>query len=347
LALENYAFWRWGSDTEISSIAIGDVNGDLKNEIVTGGALFDGTRWNTQVMVLSASTTSTAMSVLNTAYWYWNSDTQISSVAIGDVNGDLKNEIVTGGSFFDGTRFNAQLMVLSASATSTAVTVLNYAFWYWNSDTQISSVAIGDVNGDLKNEIVTGGSFFDGTRSNSQLMMLSASTTSTAMTVLNYAYWYWTSDTYINSVALGNITRSTGLSVVTGGSYFDGTRNNAQLLVLSPSTTTPTFNVLNVAFWYWTGNTQINSVAVGNFSGASTLDIFTAGTFNDGRNHALLHDLDSSTMATRAQASWLTVSDTEANSVATGNFAGFGNRVVVVGSFWDNVHSNAQITIWG
>ena len=347
LATENVGFWNWGSDTQISSVAIGDVNGDGKNEIVTGGQFFDGTRWTALVHVLSASTTSTALTVLNYGYWYWTGDTQISSVAIGDVNGDGKNEIVTGGAFNDGTRWNALLHVLNASTTSTAFTVLNYGNWYWTGDTQISSVAIGDVNGDGKNEIVTGGSYFDGTRNNALLHVLSASTTSTVFNVLNYGFWYWTGDTYINSVALGNITGAVGgLSIITGGSYFDGTRNNALLHVLSASTTSTALNVQNAAFWYWTGNTTINSVATGNFTGGSALDIVTAGSYNDGfHSNAQMLDLNGANMATISASHWFTTSDTSANSVTIGN-TGFGNRIVVGGSYFDTLRSVAQLIIW-
>ena len=38
-------------------------------------------------------------------------NTVINSVAVGNVDGDAQTEIVTGGSFYDGTRNNAQLCV--------------------------------------------------------------------------------------------------------------------------------------------------------------------------------------------------------------------------------------------
>ena len=43
--------------------------------------------------------------------WYWVADTVIYAVAVGDVDGDGQNEIVTGGWFDDGTRRVAQLCV--------------------------------------------------------------------------------------------------------------------------------------------------------------------------------------------------------------------------------------------
>ena len=36
--------------------------------------------------------------------WYWTSTTSVKAVAYGDFNRDWQTEIVTGGTFFDGTR---------------------------------------------------------------------------------------------------------------------------------------------------------------------------------------------------------------------------------------------------
>ena len=56
----------------------------------------------------------------------------------------LQLEIVTGGSFFDGTRWVAQLIVWNG-LTLVAEKITT---WYWTGDTQISSVAVGDADGD-------------------------------------------------------------------------------------------------------------------------------------------------------------------------------------------------------
>jgi hypothetical protein len=49
LAAENIKTWYWTSNTTINSITVGDDNGDFLNEIVAGGAFYDGTRLNSQL----------------------------------------------------------------------------------------------------------------------------------------------------------------------------------------------------------------------------------------------------------------------------------------------------------
>jgi hypothetical protein len=43
--------------------------------------------------------------------WQWTVNTRVSSVVVGNLDGDIKEEVVTGGSFNDGTRIVAQLCV--------------------------------------------------------------------------------------------------------------------------------------------------------------------------------------------------------------------------------------------
>jgi hypothetical protein len=347
LALENVAWWNWGNDTQISAVAIGDVNGDGTKEIVTVGSYFDGTNWEAVVHVFNVSTTSTALIIKNLGWWKWGNDTQISAVAIGDVNGDSINDIVTVGSYFDGVNYEAVVHVLDASTTSTALVIKNVGWWKWGADTYINAVAIGNVTGSSTLDIVTAGTYFDGTRNSAMLHVLGASTTSTAFVIRNVGWWNWGGETIISAVTVGNVTGGSLNNIVTGGYYFDGVRTNSMLHVFNASTTSTAFNIQSVTWWYRISNTQIKSLAVGNFSGAASLDVATLGIANDGfRDNAQLRVFNGAALTLKSEANWFTTSNTEGNSVLI-DVNPLGSRIVTAGSYWDNVRSNAQIVTWG
>ena len=156
--------------------------------------------------------------------WYWTYNTLIHSVALGDVDGDGKVEIVTGGTYSMGQSV-AQLCVWDGATL--ALENVKTWLWYWGA--YIYSVALGDVDGDGKSEIVTGGSYYDQTimRNIAQLRVWDGAT----IALENDKAWYWTGNTDINSVALGNVDADSQVEIVTGGYYRDGTRNIAQLIV--------------------------------------------------------------------------------------------------------------------
>ena len=122
------------------------------------------------------------LAVQGSKTWYWTSATTINSVAVGDVNGDGQKETVTGGTFYDGTRNIAQLIVWNGSS----LTPERLITWYWTANTTINSVALGDVDGDGQTEIVTGGSYFDGSRQIAQLCVWNGAT----LALENIKTWY-------------------------------------------------------------------------------------------------------------------------------------------------------------
>ncbi len=83
------------------------------------------------------------------------------------------------------------------------------------------------------------------------------------LSVLNVTTWHWTSNTTINSVAVGDVDGDGQEETLTGGAFYDGTRNVAQLVVWNSSSLIPERSIT----WYWVGNTTINSVALGDVDG--------------------------------------------------------------------------------
>ena len=85
----------------------------------------------------SLTAASSGLTLENIKTWYWTDDTNINSVARADVDGDSKTEVVTGGGYYDGTRFVAQLCVWNGFSLA----LKQVQTWYWNGNTTINSIA--------------------------------------------------------------------------------------------------------------------------------------------------------------------------------------------------------------
>ena len=267
LDVENIRTWYWTGDTRINSVAVANVDDDTDVEIVTGGYFNDDVRDWAQLVVWNGTT----LEVENLKVWYWTGDTRINSVAVANVDDDTDVEIVTGGYFNDNIRDWAQLVTWDGATLE----VEPLTVWYWTGETRINSVAVGDVDGDGAEEIVTGGYYTDGVKM-AQLVVWNG----TSMAVENVAAGDWTSEAMINAIAIGNVDLDAGVDIVTGGYYFDGERDEAQLVTWDGAT----LALESLKVWYWTSDTRINSVAIGNVDTDGFEEILTGGYYNDGAN---------------------------------------------------------------
>ena len=191
-------------------------------EVVTGGHYYDGIRNVAQLCVWNGA----ALALEDVIAWYWTDDTDIRSIAVGnvDIMGVLDKEIVTVGSYSDGTHDSAQLYVWDASSLA----LEDVQTWRWERDTYIESVALASVDSVKGVDIITGGSFWDDwSGMNAQLCVWSGS----SLTLKYVQAWQWGTSTYIESVAECEVTTATPDEVVTGGYYEYSYDMNAQLCV--------------------------------------------------------------------------------------------------------------------
>jgi hypothetical protein len=332
LSIEHAVPWYWGGNTEVNCLAVGDVDGDGAKEIVTGGYYFDGVRTVAQLHVWNGTT----MAVEKVQTWYWGGNTTIKSLAIGDVDADGKLEIVTGGYYYDGVRRVALLHVWNGATLAVKKTQP----WYWGSNTEVNSLALGDVDADGFVEIVTGGYYYDGVRNVAQLHVWNGSN----LAVENVRTWYWGGSTEISSLCLGDVDADGATEVVTGGFYFDGTRNVALLHVWSGAT----LSVEHAVPWFWVGDTKVLAVAAGDPDNDGVTEIVTGGYYFDGtREVAQLHVWSGSSLAVESVKTWYWGGSTSVKSLWIGDVNGDNYKEMVTGGYYTyGSQLYAQLMVW-
>jgi parallel beta-helix repeat protein len=267
--------------------------------------------------------------------WYWLDNTTINSVIEGDVDSDGLAEVMTAGYYFDGERECAQLVVWDG----TTLGVHRVTSWYWTENTRINSIAVGNLDDDGALELVTGGYYFDGSRKVAQLVVWDGA----KLNVEGLTTWYWTGDTEINSLSIEDVDGDGVAEIITGGYYNDGVRDVAQLVIWNGET----LEMENLATWYWTNDTKINSVAVENLNDDEALEIITGGYYTDGRKIAQLVVWDGILLSPENIATWYWTSDTEIASVEAADVDGDCEIEIATGGYYnDDARDVAQLVIW-
>ncbi len=164
-------------DVDYVAVGAGDINGDgYDDEIVTA---FQDSNNDLQVLILRRDTTATnAMRLLWSKSWADNGRGDVGkdgsgawrnkrpiAVALGDVDGDMRDEAVLAYRVGDSSNGNLQLLVLKFRSQNTAHTTLDMddTVWaaynlpdkYHQAGTSVS-LATGDADGDGKDEVAFG-----------------------------------------------------------------------------------------------------------------------------------------------------------------------------------------------
>lgn len=166
LTLQDSGTWGVNNTASASSVCAYDLDNDNQIEIITGGyanELKNSSgqlriwRWNKEGFSLEASK---EWKLVEGAYGLTSvgsvqGNTVINNVKVDDVDADGTPEIVTGGFTYDGQKTNAQLRVWCWN--SERLELEKSQEWTTSDITEVKSVAIGDVDGDGRKEILTSG----------------------------------------------------------------------------------------------------------------------------------------------------------------------------------------------
>ena len=272
-----------------NSVAIGDLNGDGRPDVVTADLI-----GNTVSVLLAGGPTSAPTYTRSTA----TTGPNPASVAIGDLNGDGRPDLVTA------DRGSSAVSVLLAGGPTGAPTYTRSTTTTGNSP---STVAIGDLNGDSRPDLVTADF------SSSAVSVLLAGGPTDAPT--------WTRSTATTgsrpqSVAIGDLDGDGRPDLVTA----DRGSSAVSVLLAGGPTDAPTYTRSTTT----TGNGPA-SVAIGDLNGDGRPDLVTADNLSNAVSVLLAGGPTDAPTWTRSTAT----TGSRPQSVAIGDLDGDGRPDLV------------------
>ena len=158
--------WCTGEDAGAKSVRVSDLDNDGAVEVVTGG--YDHGLTNSSGQLRVWQWDGEELQLKANEEWRLVEDTYgvtvtgdpmgntlVENVKIGDLDGDGVVEIVSGGFVFDGEKMNAQLGIWHWSGSSLVLEETQR--WFVEDITEVKAVALDDVDGDGKLEILVSG----------------------------------------------------------------------------------------------------------------------------------------------------------------------------------------------
>jgi hypothetical protein len=162
---------EWGEPVGFThgyGLALGDLDGDGKPEVVSGGFLFDGTREQGFVRVWSVQAGGPVVRDQLLLGGKGVAAMRVNDLAIGDIDGDGTPEVVVAGrrgavkregerQLLPNRREQGDLTVLRFAAGK--LSTVTHTSWARATSLRLRSVVVADLDGDQRAEIVAGGQY--------------------------------------------------------------------------------------------------------------------------------------------------------------------------------------------
>jgi hypothetical protein len=196
---------------EAQSVAVADVNGDGKADLVVANACADSNCTSGGVVgVLLGNGDGTFQAAVS----YGSGGQDSESVAVRDVNGDAKPDLVVANG-------NGSVGVLLGNGDGTFQTAVSYG----SGGASASSVAVADLNHDRKPDLVVANHCADSNCANGSVGVLLGNGDGTFQAAVSYS----SGGLYTDAVVLGDLNRDSKLDLVAASQYASNSVTNGSV----------------------------------------------------------------------------------------------------------------------
>jgi hypothetical protein len=262
--LPSVAYGAGGSDT--FAVALADINGDGKLDLLVANACSSGSCNNGSVGVLLGNGDGTFQS----ATAYNSAGLYADAVAVGDINGDGKPDLVVTNECNGNTCTNGTVGVLLGNGDGTFQAAVSYN----SGGVTATSVALADVNGDGKLDLLLTNQCSDNNCTTGQVAVMLGNGDGTFQSPVTYG----TSGLYAGSLAVADINGDGKLDlIVTDQCESNSNCNNGFLAVLLGNGDGTFQTALTIAV---PSPQSVSQLILADFNGDGYLDVASgAGNF--------------------------------------------------------------------